>query len=87
MIIPGNHDSRNVGNVHFERLFGERQSVMDLENAILVGVDSSEPDLNDGQVGREHYGFIGEAFSDARDKLKHLSWRTSENTGTARVGG
>jgi Icc protein len=87
MTIPGNHDSRNVGYVHFERLFGERQSVMDLENAILVGVDSSEPDLNDGQVRREHYGFIGETFSDARDKLKHLSWRTSENTGTARVGG
>jgi Icc protein len=56
MTIPGNHDSRNVGYVHFERLFGERQSVMDLENAILVGVDSSEPDLNDGQVGREHPG-------------------------------
>jgi 3',5'-cyclic-AMP phosphodiesterase len=69
-IIPGNHDSRNVGYVHFERLFGDRQSIMDLENAILVGIDSSEPDLNNGQVGREHYGFIGEAFSDARDKLK-----------------
>jgi 3',5'-cyclic-AMP phosphodiesterase len=70
MVIPGNHDSRNVGYVHFERLFGERQSVIDLEDVILVGVDSSEPDLNDGQVGREHYGFIGEAFSGAQDKLK-----------------
>ena len=37
---------------------------------ILVGVDSSEPDLNDGQVGREHYEFICSAFSEARDKLK-----------------
>ena len=43
---------------------------MDLDDVVLVGVDSSEPDLNDGQVGREHYGFIEEAFSDARDKLK-----------------
>ena len=24
MVIPGNHDSRNVGYVHFEELFGER---------------------------------------------------------------
>jgi hypothetical protein len=47
MVIPGNHDSRNVGYVHFERLFGERQSIIDLEEVILVGVDSSEPDLND----------------------------------------
>ena len=70
MVIPGNHDSRNVGYIHFERLFGERQSLMGLDDVVLVGVDSSEPDLNDGQVGREHYGFIEEAFSDARDKLK-----------------
>ena len=70
MVIPGNHDSRNVGYVHFERLFGERHSVIDLDDVILVGVDSSEPDLNDGQVGREHYEFISESFSDARDKLK-----------------
>ena len=71
MVIPGNHDARNVGYIHFERLFGERQSVIDLEDVILVGVDSSEPDLNDGQVGREHYGFICEAFSRAGEgKLK-----------------
>jgi len=70
MVIPGNHDSRNVGYIHFERLFGERQSIIDLEDVILAGVDSSEPDLNDGQVGREHYGFIEEAFSDAQDRLK-----------------
>jgi 3',5'-cyclic-AMP phosphodiesterase len=70
MIIPGNHDARNVGYVHFERLFGERQSLMDLDDVILVGVDSSEPDLNDGQVGREHYGFIEKTFYDAQDKLK-----------------
>ena len=70
MVIPGNHDARNVGYVHFERLFGERQSVIDLDDVILVGVDSSEPDLNDGQVGREHYDFIFRSFSEAPDKLK-----------------
>lgn len=70
MVIPGNHDSKNAGYIHFERLFGERHSVIDLDDVILVGVDSSEPDLNDGQVGREHYRFISEAFSAARDKLK-----------------
>jgi 3',5'-cyclic-AMP phosphodiesterase len=70
MVIPGNHDARNVGYLHFERHFGERFSVLDLEDVILVGVDSSEPDLNDGQVGREHYEFISETFSEAGDKLK-----------------
>jgi Icc protein len=70
MIIPGNHDSRNVGYIHFERLFGERYSVIEFEDAIMVGVDSSEPDLNDGRVGREHYGFIRDCFENAGDKLK-----------------
>src|SRR4029453_17977501 len=27
VVVPGNHDSRNVGYVHFEELFGERNSV------------------------------------------------------------
>ncbi len=70
MVIPGNHDSRNVGYIHFERLFGERYSSIDFEDAVMVGVDSSEPDLNDGRVGREHYGFIHETFAKAEDKLK-----------------
>ena len=70
MVIPGNHDSRNVGYIHFERLFGERYSCIDFEDAVMVGVDSSEPDLNDGRVGREHYEFIRRSFSGADEKLK-----------------
>jgi 3',5'-cyclic-AMP phosphodiesterase len=70
MVIPGNHDSRNVGYIHFERLFGERYSCIDFEDAVMVGVDSSEPDLNDGRVGREHYEFIRESFSGAEERLK-----------------
>ena len=31
IVIPGNHDSRNVGYVHFEELFGNRNSVLRLE--------------------------------------------------------
>jgi Icc protein len=70
MVIPGNHDSRNVGYIHFERLFGDRYSTIDFEDAVMVAVDSSEPDLDDGRVGREHYDFIHETFAEAGDKLK-----------------
>ena len=70
MVIPGNHDSRNVGYIHFERLFGDRYSVLDFEEAIMVGVDSSEPDLNDGRIGRERYEFIRGAFERAGDRMK-----------------
>jgi 3',5'-cyclic-AMP phosphodiesterase len=79
IVIPGNHDSRNVGYIHFERLFGERFSrfrcCFDAERAerlkatgfTVVGVDSSQPDLDDGHVGREHYKWIGEQFEDPDD--------------------
>jgi Icc protein len=70
VVIPGNHDSRNVGYIHFERLFGDRYSSLDFEDAVMVAVDSSEPDLDDGRVGREHYEFIYETFAGAGDRLK-----------------
>ena len=28
VVVPGNHDARNVGYVHFEELFGARNSVL-----------------------------------------------------------
>jgi Icc protein len=74
VIVPGNHDSRNVGYIHFERMFGQRfsryQVAFEGERAerlgatglTIVAVDSSEPDLNDGRVGREHYPWIKEQF-------------------------
>src|SRR5436305_469316 len=65
VVIPGNHDSRNVGYVHFEELFGERNSVLNVGRTTIVAVDSSEPDLDNGQVGRGRYRMIEEAFAGA----------------------
>src|SRR6478735_6051169 len=58
VIIPGNHDSRNVGYVHFEQLFGDRNSVMRVGGVTVVAVDSTEPDLDHGQIGRGRYPWI-----------------------------
>lgn len=62
-IVPGNHDARNVGYLHFEELIGPRRWVRDVGGIRIVGMDSSEPDLNEGQVGREQYDWIMEQFS------------------------
>src|SRR6478609_4405623 len=67
IIIPGNHDSRNVGYVHFEDLFGPRNSVMRKNGVTLVAVDSTEPDLDNGQIGRGRYGWIEQQFADPAD--------------------
>jgi Icc protein len=62
VVIPGNHDSRNVGYVHFEELFGDRNSVLRAEGTTIVAVDSTEPDLDNGQIGRGRYHWIEEQF-------------------------
>ncbi len=80
-MVPGNHDSRNVGWIHFERFFGERFSryQVDFEperaerllasGLTVVGVDSSEPDLDEGHIGRERYDWIRKQF-DRSDHVK-----------------
>jgi 3',5'-cyclic AMP phosphodiesterase CpdA len=67
VVIPGNHDSRNVGYVHFEDLFGERNSVLRVDGVTIVAVDSTEPDLDNGQIGRGRYRWIEEQFGEPAD--------------------
>jgi Icc protein len=61
--VTGNHDARNVGYLHFEELIGPRHWASDVSGVRIVGADSSEPDLNEGQVGRERYDWIREQFA------------------------
>jgi Icc protein len=67
VVIPGNHDSRNVGYVHFEELFGDRSSVVHKGGVSVVAVDSTEPDLDHGQIGRGRYQWILEQFAEPAD--------------------
>jgi Icc protein len=79
LVIPGNHDARNVGWVHFERYFGKRYSRyrqdfdppraerLQATGFTVVGVDSSEPDVDEGRVGRDRYDWIVAQFDDPED--------------------
>jgi 3',5'-cyclic-AMP phosphodiesterase len=62
VVTMGNHDARNVGYRHFEDYFGARDSVTTVAvaegRAKVVAIDSTKPDLDEGEVGREHYGWI-----------------------------
>ncbi|MBA1343525.1 MAG: 3',5'-cyclic adenosine monophosphate phosphodiesterase CpdA [ANME-2 cluster archaeon] len=62
VIVPGNHDSRSVGYLLFEDLFGARSSCHASSGVTVVGVDSSQPDVDDGHVGRERYDWIAKSF-------------------------
>ena len=63
IVIPGNHDSRNVGYVHFEEMFGERRAELHSNGVSIVAVDSTEPDLDHGVIGRGRYEWIEERFA------------------------
>jgi Icc protein len=66
VVIPGNHDARNVGYRHFEEFFGLREGRATVTvpegEAKIVALDSTKPDLDEGEVGREHYAWIDSEF-------------------------
>ncbi|MDQ2984874.1 MAG: metallophosphoesterase [Actinomycetota bacterium] len=71
VLVPGNHDARNVGYIHFEDTFGTRDSRLRLDvggaSVAVVAVDSSKPDLDVGEIGREHYTWIRDGFAGEAD--------------------
>ena len=62
----GNHDARNVGYRHFEEFFGMREGTTTVAvpegEAKVVALDSTKPDLDEGEVGREHYAWLDSEF-------------------------
>lgn len=63
VIVPGNHDSRNAGYLFFEDIFKARFSFGNLGELTVVGLDSSQPELEEEHIGRENYGWIESTFS------------------------
>lgn len=64
--VMGNHDARNVGHRYFQELFGKRSSSRTIPVAEgevkVVALDSTKPDLDDGEIGREYYGWLDSEF-------------------------
>ena len=62
----GNHDAKNVGYRHFEEFFGIRERSAQIPvpegEAKVVALDSTKPDLDEGEVGREHYSWLDSEF-------------------------
>ncbi len=73
IVIPGNHDLKNVGFLHFRDAFGKSEQVARIpftssdgqpppRSATVVAVNSSKPDLNEGEVGHLRYDWIRSAY-------------------------
>jgi 3',5'-cyclic AMP phosphodiesterase CpdA len=72
VVIPGNHDLMNVGFLHFRDAFGKADKVVRVpystngqappRHATVVAVNSSKPDLAEGEIGHTKYDWIRDAF-------------------------
>ena len=83
LVIPGNHDAKNVGYLHFHDTFGagdvpgKGDRVLRLTvtpagapaplTVQVVALDSTKPDLAEGEVGRERYQWIQRQFAEPAD--------------------
>lgn len=70
IVIPGNHDARNIGDEVFEEIIGNRDSTLELKDANIkiIGLDSSVPDLGHGKIGRFQRKFLEKEIKDAKDR-------------------
>lgn len=73
IVIPGNHDLKNVGFLHFRDAFGKSEQAARIPFtspdgqppprwATVVAINSSKPDLNEGEVGHLRYDWIRSAY-------------------------
>lgn len=63
--VPGNHDSRNLGYQTFEELIGERSWKLTMRGEFtVIGLDSSSPDENRGDVGRPQHLWLEHQLED-----------------------
>lgn len=70
--VPGNHDARHVGYEVFEEVIGPRSGVLKNKNKkfVVIGLDSSEPDLDCGKIGREQQKWLEKELKKAKNKFK-----------------
>jgi len=60
VVVPGNHDARHVGDDCFGVVIKNRFGALDLKDCgiKIIGMDSSEPDLDYGKVGRAQQNWM-----------------------------
>jgi len=61
-VVPGNHDERNLGFKLFREYFGETDFIKSYDKVNLVALASSEPDKDDGRLGRGRHERIEQAI-------------------------
>jgi 3',5'-cyclic AMP phosphodiesterase CpdA len=66
MFIPGNHDARHLGYTLFFEFFGRLEFYKEVGDVGVVGLDSTEPDRDEGHIGRDKYDWVKESLKGSK---------------------
>jgi len=72
-VIPGNHDARIAGYKMFEKIFSKGRNrffTRTIGNVLLIALDSAEPDIDDGHIGREQLGWLEEQLNENQKRKR-----------------
>jgi len=70
VVVSGNHDARTTGYRLFPDFFGESTSVTEVKDIVIIKLDSSKPDRDDGEVGYQQRLWLKECLDKYVDKFK-----------------
>ena len=73
VIVPGNHDERNLGFKLFPEFFGDPSFIKTYDDLNFIGLSSSEPDKDNGRLGRRRHKFVQEGIN-KNDKLNIIGF-------------
>ncbi|ASJ11358.1 phosphohydrolase [Thermococcus sp. P6] len=68
VVVPGNHDVRNVGYALFEKFVGPLNGVFEFKDGVVIWVDSTIPDLSDGRLGGYKFRWLREKLEEYSDR-------------------
>ncbi len=69
LVIPGNHDARHVGDECFTEVIKRRCGTLNLKDKgiKIIGLDSSEPDMDYGRIGRSQQHYMEKELKEAEN--------------------
>lgn len=74
VVGSGNHDSRTTGYRLFPRFFGEPSSVTEINDAVLIMLNSSRPDQDGGEVGYRQRLWMKDYLDKYSDRFKVVAF-------------
>jgi 3',5'-cyclic AMP phosphodiesterase CpdA len=73
IILPGNHDARNLGHTIYPNFFGSKNVIKKVEDIGICALDTSVPDIDEGRLGRTGQDHMKKLIEDFFGLVKIIS--------------